>query len=53
MSAPRPTPSTARGVTIGGVAGRRIIRPFDDLREKEDEKKDDEEDAKRKHEPRR
>lgn len=38
-------------VTIGG--GRRITRPFEDLREKEEKKKDDDDDEKRKHEPRR
>jgi hypothetical protein len=53
MSAPRPTASAARGVTIGGFSGRRIIRPFEDLREKDEKKKDDDEDEKRKHEPRR
>lgn len=47
-------PSIAKpgGITIGG-GGRRITRPFEDLREKEEKKKDDDEDAKRKHEPRR
>ena len=49
---PTLTPAKAIGViTIGG--GRRITRPFEDLREKEEKKKDDDEDAKRKHEPRR
>jgi len=43
MSAPRPTASAARGVTIGGFSGR----------EKDEKKKDDDEDEKRKHEPRR
>ena len=40
------------GVSIGG--GRlKTKRPFEDLREKEDEKRDDDEDARRRHEPRR
>lgn len=53
MPAPRPTLVTARGITIGGASGRRIIRPFEALREKEEKKKDDDEDKKRRHEPRR
>ena len=47
-----PTVQKPGVITIGG-AGRRITRPFEDLREKEEKKKDDDEDAKRKHEPRR
>ena len=47
-------PSIAKPATISiGGGGRRITRPFEDLREKEEKKKDDDEDAKRKHEPRR
>lgn len=48
-------PTATKGtsvITIGG-GGRRITRPFEDLREKEEKKKDEDEDSKRKHEPRR
>lgn len=45
-------PSVGGGISVGG-ARIRITRPFEDLREKDEKKKDDEEDAKRKHEPRR
>lgn len=45
-------PGVGGAISVGG--GRiRITRPFEDLREKEEKKKDDGEDAKRKHEPRR
>lgn len=45
-------PGGVGAISVGG--GRiRITRPFEDLREKKEKKKDDGEDAKRKHEPRR
>lgn len=48
-----PTPSVPGGKVSVGGRGVRITRPFEDLREKDEKKKDDGEDAKRKHEPRR
>lgn len=52
---PTLTPAKAISVITIGGGGRRITRPFEDLREKEEKKKDDDEDddSKRKHEPRR
>jgi len=53
ITPPRIRPNTAGPISVGG-RGRRITRPFEDLREKEKKKDDDDdEDAKRKHEPRR
>lgn len=53
MAITPPTIAKPATITIGGGGGRRITRPFEDLREKEEKKKDEDEDAKRKHEPRR
>lgn len=52
ITPPPVKPSVGPVISVGG--GRiRITRPFEDLREKDEKKKDDDEDAKRKHEPRR
>lgn len=50
---PTPAKPSAGGVISVGGGRIRITRPFEDLREKDEKKKDDDEDAKRKHEPRR
>lgn len=40
-------PSAGGAISIGGGPGRRITRPFEDLREKDDEKKKKDEKSKK------